>query len=121
MAAKILLSLLLLFVASDAKTRAQNLCPAIQNTNSLCAGQVTQYQCICDFTCSEWDKPCNWVLTCEEEIMNINSYRAISNKLQVFRLPNRNHKECLDININTHKHKNCCDMFCAANIKDVCF
>ncbi|KAI8042098.1 uncharacterized protein LOC128263192 [Drosophila gunungcola] len=121
MAANILLSLLLLFVASDLVVGCSNkLCPVVTNSNSLCKGKP-EYQCVCDFTCSEWDKPCNWVLSCKAEIDNINEFRNRKSKLPVFRLPNRSHQECLDININTHKHPNCCNLFCKAKIRDVCF
>ncbi|XP_017014670.2 uncharacterized protein [Drosophila takahashii] len=121
MAAKILLSLLLLFIVSElvlVQCSQKNLCPVLKNNK--CKGKA-QYQCVCDFTCSEWDKPCNWVLSCEEEIDAINEVRSRKNKLILLRLPNRNHNECLGININTHKHPNCCNLFCQANVKDMCF
>ncbi|XP_017075223.1 uncharacterized protein LOC108110634 [Drosophila eugracilis] len=125
MAAKIVVSLLLLCVASElvaaqCSQKRSGLCPVVQNHNPLCRGKL-KYQCVCDFTCSEWDKPCNWVLTCEAEVLAINKARVKKNKLLLFRLPNQSHKQCLDININTHKHINCCNLFCQANIKDVCF
>nr|XP_016934774.1 uncharacterized protein LOC108013420 [Drosophila suzukii] len=122
MVVKILLSLLLLFIASELVLAqcSQNLCPAVKNSNKRCRGNL-QYQCVCDFTCSEWDKPCNWVLSCEAEVNDINVVRNKKNKLILLRLPHLNHTECLDININTHKHPNCCNLFCNANVKDVCF
>ncbi|XP_034128971.1 uncharacterized protein LOC117584268 [Drosophila guanche] len=121
MAVKVLLGLLLLLIATElAFGCSNNLCPVVTNTNALCSGTL-RYQCVCDFTCSEWDKPCNWCLTCPAEIQNINSCRDQKNKLPLFRLPNRNRKECLDINILTHKNSNCCDKFCQLNVKDVCF
>ncbi|EDW54114.1 uncharacterized protein LOC6613218 [Drosophila sechellia] len=122
MVAKILLSVLLLAVVTDLVSAqcSQNLCPAITNSNCRCKGKL-QYQCVCDFTCSEWDKPCNWVLTCPEEIDDINSVRDKRNKLNLFRLPNRSRRECLEINVNTHKHPNCCNLFCKSKFKDVCF
>ncbi|KAH8353338.1 hypothetical protein KR084_010338 [Drosophila pseudotakahashii] len=123
MTAKILLSLLLLSVVFElvlAQCSQKNLCPVLKNNNRLCRGK-TQYQCVCDFTCSEWDKPCNWVLSCDAEIDDINEVRCRKNKLILLRLPNRSHQECLDININTHKHPNCCNLFCKAKVKDVCF
>ncbi|EDV57592.1 uncharacterized protein LOC6540874 [Drosophila erecta] len=122
MVAKILLSLLLLVVATELVCAqcSQKLCPVVTNSNPRCKGKL-QYQCVCDFTCSEWDKPCNWVLTCPAEINDINNVRDKKNKLNLLRLPKRNRQECLDININTHKHPNCCNLFCKSNFKDVCF
>ncbi|XP_017047374.1 uncharacterized protein LOC108092351 [Drosophila ficusphila] len=121
MAAKILLSLLLLSVASElALACGKNLCPVVENHNRLCRGKL-QHQCVCDFTCSEWDKPCNWVVSCEAEIENINIYRSKKNKLPVIRLPHKSHQECLEINVKTHNHTNCCNLFCSLNIRDVCF
>ncbi|EDW87507.1 uncharacterized protein LOC6526691 [Drosophila yakuba] len=122
MVAKILLSLLLLVVATELASAQcpQKLCPVVRNSNPRCKGKL-QYQCVCDFTCSEWDKPCNWVLSCKNEIDDINAVRNKKNKLSLLTLPNRNQQECLDININTHKHPNCCNLFCKANVKDVCF
>ncbi|XP_017037392.1 uncharacterized protein [Drosophila kikkawai] len=126
MAVKILLTLLLLCVAFElgsqcqTKTNTVNGCDVVVNTSPCCKGKKLEHQCVCDFTCSEWDKPCNWVLTCKEEIENINNFRRAKNKLNVFRLPSRTQKECLQININTHKHPNCCDKFCAV-YTDVCF
>ncbi|XP_037711820.1 uncharacterized protein LOC119548575 [Drosophila subpulchrella] len=122
MGAKILLILLILFIASELVLAqcSKNFCPAVKNTNRRCQGKL-QYQCVCDFTCSEWDKPCNWVLSCEAEVNDINAVRNRKNKLILLRLPHLNHTECLDININTHKHPNCCNLFCNANVKDVCF
>jgi len=82
MVVKILLSLLLLFIASELVLAqcSQNLCPAVKNPNKRCRGNL-QYQCVCDFTCSEWDKPCNWVLSCEAEVNDINVVRNKKNKL----------------------------------------
>ncbi|KAH8282135.1 hypothetical protein KR054_005734 [Drosophila jambulina] len=129
MAAKILLTLLLLFVAFELSsqclpspnTNTKNGCDVVENTSDCCRGKVIKHQCVCDFTCSEWDKPCNWVLTCPEEIDNINSYRLAKNKLFVFRLPRRTHEECLQINHDTHKQPNCCNLFCdKKKYTDIC-
>ncbi|KAH8246610.1 hypothetical protein KR038_005328 [Drosophila bunnanda] len=127
MAAKILLTVLLLFVAFElssqclTNTNTNNGCEVVQNTNPCCQGKVLRHQCICDFTCSEWDKPCNWVYTCEEEILNINNCRRNKNKLIVFRMKSLNHEECLAINHDTHNKPNCCDKFCKAKVTDFCF
>ncbi|XP_020812258.1 uncharacterized protein LOC110187199 [Drosophila serrata] len=126
MAAKILFTLLLLFVAFELSSQCQsstnikNGCEVVVNTNPCCRGKKLIHQCACDFTCSEWDKPCNWVYTCDEEIKIINDVRRSKNKLIVFLLPSVNHQECLEINHNTHKHPNCCDKFCKAKVLDVC-
>ncbi|XP_068151082.1 uncharacterized protein [Drosophila tropicalis] len=89
--------------------------------SSCCDASSIRFQCVCDFTCTAWDKPCNWCYTCPEELGYINQIRAKTNKLPIFGLPYRNHTECLNINILTHQQTNCCNYFCQANIKDVCF
>ncbi|XP_022219011.2 uncharacterized protein LOC111071798 [Drosophila obscura] len=110
MTVKVLLGLLLLNIATEvAFACTGNLCPEVTNTNHLCSGTL-RYQCVCDFTCSEWDQPCNWCLTCPEEISDINTYRNQKNKLPVFGLPNKSYKQCLDINIQTHNYNKCRDI-----------
>ncbi|KAH8267418.1 hypothetical protein KR018_001032 [Drosophila ironensis] len=121
MVAKIMLCFVVLFVVlPEILGQCEPLCPVVKNRNCLCLGKAQQ-QCVCDFTCSEWDKPCNWVVTCMEEIENINAYRDVKGKLMVLRLPNRSRDECLAINVMTHNRKNCCNKFCQKNKRDTCF
>ncbi|KAH8249614.1 hypothetical protein KR032_010933 [Drosophila birchii] len=130
MAAKILLTLLLLCIAFGLRavnsqcTCPNSVCKVVVNTSPLCVNKNISQQCVCDFTCTKWPRPCNWVVTCTEEIENINNnYRFPKNKLFVFRLPNRSHKECLEINYRTQNRENCCDKFCCNDtiLRDACF
>ncbi|KAH8337567.1 hypothetical protein KR074_006884 [Drosophila pseudoananassae] len=121
MAAKIILGLLLLFVVSEKVLACQqSLCPVVNNWNCLCEGKAA-HVCVCDFTCSEWDKPCNWVVSCQAEVDNINAWRCRKNKLDLLWLPTLCHEECLNVNVDTHKRINCCNLFCQQNVTDVCF
>ncbi|KAH8241543.1 hypothetical protein KR026_011023 [Drosophila bipectinata] len=118
---QILLGVLLLLVASkEGLSHKKDLCPVVTNNSPLCKGNTT-HMCVCDFTCSGWDKPCNWVVSCQAQIQDINNIRRDKNKLIIFILPNRSYKQCLEINVNTHKHRNCCNLFCKNGTRDVCF
>ncbi|KAH8349235.1 hypothetical protein KR067_002791 [Drosophila pandora] len=121
MAVKILLGLLLFFVVSERILACkQSPCPVVNNWNCLCEGKAA-HVCVCDFTCSEWDKPCNWVVSCEKEVCNINEWRCRKKKLDLLWLPQLSHEECLNVNVDTHKRRNCCNLFCSLNVTDVCF
>ncbi|KAH8333878.1 hypothetical protein KR059_004188 [Drosophila kikkawai] len=126
MAAKILLTLLLLCFAFELSfqcTCPNSVCKVVVNTSPCCVGKNISQQCVCDFTCTKWPRPCNWVVTCPEEIENINDYRRAKNKLIVFRLPNRTHKQCLEINYRSKHGDNCCEQFCRNKdiAVDACF
>ncbi|KAH8282137.1 hypothetical protein KR054_005736 [Drosophila jambulina] len=127
MAAKILQTLLLLCIAYGISSQCgcncpNSVCKVVVNTSPVCMGKNISQQCVCDFTCTQWPRPCNWVVTCTEEIMAINDVRRAKGKLIVFRLPNRSHKQCLEINYRTQNKDNCCDQFCRSNIAaDTCF
>lgn len=87
MAILILLSVLIFFVASkEGLSHTRELCPIVRNNNPICEGNTT-HMCVCDFTCSGWDKPCNWVVSCKAEIKVINDVRRGKNKLSKFLYP----------------------------------
>ncbi|XP_023031384.1 uncharacterized protein LOC6642394 [Drosophila willistoni] len=118
----VFLSFLLLSISFQIQLAASSFgCNQPVSSSDKCDASSIRFQCVCDFTCSAWDKPCNWCYTCPAELGYINQIRAKTNKLPIFGLPYRNHTECLNINILTHNNKNCCNYFCEANIKDVCF
>ncbi|KAH8246638.1 hypothetical protein KR038_011703 [Drosophila bunnanda] len=126
MAAKILLTLLLLCTALGTRSQCQcpnSVCNVVVNTSPLCVNKNITGQCVCDFTCTKWPRPCNWALTCPEEIQNINqNFRRAKNKLFVFRLPNRSFKECMEFNHRSRNGDNCCEQFCRSNVEvDACF
>ncbi|XP_020803200.1 uncharacterized protein LOC110179953 [Drosophila serrata] len=126
MAAKILTTLLILcmvFVENSQCTCPNSVCEVVVNTSPQCVNKDIRGQCVCDFTCTKWSRPCNWVLTCPEEIQNINqNYRKDKNKLFIFRLPNRSHRECMEINHRSRNGDNCCEQFCRGDITvDACF